>query len=382
MLPKGVYTMILILPVVSVIAYCFGYITTSGIIGCIAAILSVTLFFNNKWFLIAFAGITGISGAFLPQKEGIIPYTLHLGTSASIALLLIPLISLLVLALSIAGYSTANILVTFFYKIKRYILPSILFIFLFSIGSILALFGYYTVFSPAKEVAGLYLNPVCSVHYSEIDKLNHKNVHGFRKDPSRPEYFINTLMIIPLSKNEVTIAYLSVDDKYTPVKQVYQKVTVVPYQTFSEKIKISFYRLFSKEHLQDFRFFIDNHRVGIFLNKNSDKFRLVTGYIHPYPYHISIDLDTKPAYMIYKSNEAEYKYTIYKNRTNLPADISVESFYSEYVPKSQEDILKKEKDDKEMVKRDVDEILAGINPFKVNEDLRTVPTGNTTLHNK
>lgn len=118
MLPKGVYTMILILPVVSVIAYCFGYITTSGIIGCIAAILSVTLFFNNKWFLIAFAGITGISGAFLPQKEGIIPYTLHLGTSASIALLLIPLISLLVPALSIAGYSTANILVTFFYKIK------------------------------------------------------------------------------------------------------------------------------------------------------------------------------------------------------------------------------------------------------------------------
>lgn len=84
-------------------------------------------------------------------------------------------------------------------------------------------------------MAGLYLNPVCSVHYSEIDKLNHKNVHGFRKDPSRPEYFINTLMIIPLSKNEVTIAYLSVDDKYTPVKQVYQKVTVVPYQTFSEK---------------------------------------------------------------------------------------------------------------------------------------------------
>lgn len=69
MLPKGVYTMILILPVVSVIAYCFGYITTSGIIGCIAAILSVTLFFNNKWFLIAFAGITGISGAFLPQKK-------------------------------------------------------------------------------------------------------------------------------------------------------------------------------------------------------------------------------------------------------------------------------------------------------------------------
>ena len=57
-------------------------------------------------------------------------------------------------------------------------------------------------------------------------------------------------------------------------------------------------------------------------------------------------------------------------------------FYSEYVPKSQEDILKKEKDDKEMVKRDVDEILAGINPFKVNEDLRTVPTGNATLHNK
>lgn len=374
--------MILILPVVSVIAYCFGYITTSGIIGCIAAILSVTLFFNNKWFLIAFVGITGISGAFLPQKEGIIPYTLHLGTSASIALLLIPLISLLVPALSIAGYSTANILVTFFYKIKRYILPFILFIFLFSIGSILALFGYYTVFSPAKEVAGLYLNPVCSVHYSEIDKLNHKNVHGFRKDPSRPEYFINTLMIIPLSKNEVTIAYLSVDDKYTPVKQVYQKVTVVPYQTFSEKIKISFYRLFGKEHLQDFRFFIDNHSVGIFLNKNSDKFRLVTGYIHPYPYHISIDLDAKPAYMIYKSNEAEYKYAIYENRTNLPANISVESFYSEYVPKSQKDILEKEKNDQEKSVKRVNEIVASISPSCVNEDLRTIPTGNAASRNK
>ena len=374
--------MILILPVVSVIAYCFGYSTTSGIIGCIAAILSVTLFFNNKWSLIAFAGITGISGAFLPQKEGIIPYTLHLGTSASIALLLIPLISLLVPALSIAGYSTANILVTFFYKIKRYILLSILLIFLFSVGSILALFGYYTVFSPAKEVAGSYLNPVCSVHYSEIDKLNYKNVYGFRKDPSRPEYFINTLMIIPLSKNEVTIAYLSVDDKYTPVKQVYQKVTVVPYQTFFEKIKISFYRLFGKEHLQDFRFFIDNHSVGIFLNKNSDKFRLVTGYIHPYPYHISIDLDAKPAYMTYKSNEAEYKYAIYENRTNLPSDISVESFYSEYVPKSQKDILEKEKNDQEKSVKRVNEIVASISPSCVNEDLRTVPTGNAASRNK
>ena len=46
-----------------------------------------------------------------------------------------------------------------------------------------------------------------------------------------------------------------------------------------------------------------------------------------------------------------------------------------------EEMMKESKNKhKEMIKRDVDAISAGINPFGVNEDLRTTPTIDATPH--
>lgn len=46
-----------------------------------------------------------------------------------------------------------------------------------------------------------------------------------------------------------------------------------------------------------------------------------------------------------------------------------------------EEMMKESKNEhKEMIKRDVDAISAGINPFGVNEDLRMTPTIDTTPH--
>lgn len=53
-------------PIISILAYCFGYTTISGIVGCISSILFIAFNLDEKVTIILFAVFTGIIGAFLP----------------------------------------------------------------------------------------------------------------------------------------------------------------------------------------------------------------------------------------------------------------------------------------------------------------------------
>ena len=76
-----------ILPIISILAYYFGYTTISGIIGCIFSFLFIAFNLNDKVTITLFAGFTGIIGAFLPYPEDGISYILHVGSASSMALL-------------------------------------------------------------------------------------------------------------------------------------------------------------------------------------------------------------------------------------------------------------------------------------------------------
>lgn len=76
-----------ILPIISILAYYFGYTTISGIIGCIFSFLFIAFNLNDKVTITLFAVFTGIIGAFLPYPEDGISYILHVGSASSMALL-------------------------------------------------------------------------------------------------------------------------------------------------------------------------------------------------------------------------------------------------------------------------------------------------------
>lgn len=74
-------------PIISILAYCFGYTTISGIIGCISSILFIAFNLDDKVTIILFAVFTGIIGAILPYPENGTSYLLHVGSASSMALL-------------------------------------------------------------------------------------------------------------------------------------------------------------------------------------------------------------------------------------------------------------------------------------------------------
>lgn len=94
-----------ILPIISILAYCFGYTTISGIIGCIFSFLFIAFNLNDKVTITLFAVFTGIIGAFLPYPEDGISYILHVGSASSMALLAMALLAL-VFTLSILMISS------------------------------------------------------------------------------------------------------------------------------------------------------------------------------------------------------------------------------------------------------------------------------------
>lgn len=81
-----------ILPIISILAYCFGYTTISGIIGCIFSFIFIAFNLDDKVTIILFAVFTGIIGAFLPYPEDGISYILHVGSASSMALLALDLV--------------------------------------------------------------------------------------------------------------------------------------------------------------------------------------------------------------------------------------------------------------------------------------------------
>lgn len=92
--------MAFILPIISILAYCFGYTTISGIIGFISSILFIAFNLDDKVTIILFAVFTGTIGAFLPYPADSTSYILHVGSASSMALLA------LVFALSILMISS------------------------------------------------------------------------------------------------------------------------------------------------------------------------------------------------------------------------------------------------------------------------------------